>query len=383
MPARRKRRARGEGTLYQRDDGLWVGEVDSRRKGRKRQRTTVYGSSREEAARKLREARTCEKAGGSLLTVSEWLDQWLIDITGTVEPETLRPYKSHCTLHIKPIHGDTLLSDLDADAVQQLYSRLRREKNSPAMIRKVGTTLTVAINHAIRRGLLKANPALAVKKPKAERFEARPLTPEELTRFLAAAKGDRLEAFYLTLIDTGARPGELCALNWPDIDLESRFISITKSLEENSGKLRIKEAKTAKSRRRVDVSFTCIVEITRHRERMASEGQDTDKGIVFPSPRGKHLRRGSVKESSFGPILERAGLTGMRLYDLRHTTATLLLLAGEDTKVVSERLGHSTTVLTSNTYQHVLPQMQRRAAATMNSILERAQESNPPEQQMK
>jgi integrase len=90
---------------------------------------------------------------------------------------------------------------------------------------------------------------------------------------------------------------------------------------------------------------------------------------VFCNVVGTFLRIGDVRLNSFKPILRRAGLSDIRLYDLRHTTATLLLLAEENPKVVSERLGHATVQLTLDTYSHVLPTMQRRAADKMHAIL--------------
>ena len=102
---------------------------------------------------------------------------------------------------------------------------------------------------------------------------------------------------------------------------------------------------------------------------MLAEGHAT--GPVFCNTDGGYLRLGDMRLNSFKPILKRAGLPDIRLYDLRHTCATLLLLADESPKVVSERLGHSTIHLTLDTYSHVLPTMQKRAAATMDLILNR------------
>jgi integrase len=240
---------------------------------------------------------------------------------------------------------------------------------SAALQRKVGTTLTIALNQAVNDDLLPGNPALKVRKPKAKKPQMQVLDPDQVAAFLGGARRDRLFALYLTALDSGARPGELFALLWSDIDLEARYLSVTKSLEEINGFLRIKEAKTAKGRRRVDLSPATVAALADHRKDMLAAGFSA--GPVFTDTEGGYLRQSNLRKNSFKPILVRAGLPDIRLYDLRHTCATLLLLADVPAKVVSERLGHSSVTLTLETYSHVLPTMQRRAADLMGQILGR------------
>jgi integrase len=172
---------------------------------------------------------------------------------------------------------------------------------------------------------------------------------------------------YLTALDSGAHPGELFALLWSDVDLEGRYIIITKSLEEINGVLRIKPTKTAKSRRRIDLSAKTAATLGEHRKAMLAEGHIA--GPVFCDTQGTYLRNSNLRRNSFVPILAKAKLPHIRLYDLRHTSATLLLLADVPVKVVSERLGHSSITLTLDTYSHVLPTMQRRAADLIGQFL--------------
>src|SRR5262249_32664712 len=193
------------------------------------------------------------------------------------------------------------------------------------------------------------------------------LNPDQVLLFLKEAEKDRLYPLYFTALDSGARPGELFALRWPDVDFQGGFISITKSLEEIDGILRIKDVKTEKGRRRIDLSAETLAILAEHRKAMLSAG--FIDGPAFCDSQGGYLRISNLHRSSFKPILLRAKLPALRLYDLRHTCATLLLLANEPAKVVSERLGHSSITLTLDTYSHVLPTMQRRAADTMGRIL--------------
>src|SRR5262249_7035709 len=151
---------------------------------------------------------------------------------------------------------------------------------------------------------------------------------------------------------SGCRPGELLALAWPDVDLAGGYLTVRHSLEESNGQLRIKDVKTAKARRRIHLASQTIDALHEHRQRMLVEGWDVKTGAVFVDTEGNYLHNNDVRQGSFQRILQRAGLPIIRLYDLRHTCATLLLLADEPVKVVSERLGHSTITLTLDIYSH-------------------------------
>ena len=161
--------------------------------------------------------------------------------------------------------------------------------------------------------------------------------------------------------------------------------------------MHIKETKTAKSRRRIDLSAETLAVLQEHRKAMLTAG--FVGGPVFCDTQGGYLRSGNVRRDSFAPIPtlpacpcarprrrqeeqeeggpdrgrqgDRRG-EGFRLYDLRHTCATLLLLADVPAKIVCERLGHSSITLTLDTYSHVLPTMQKRAADVFGKLLGRA-----------
>jgi integrase len=310
-------------------------------------------------------------ADAGSLTLAAWLTRWLEMVRPTVEPNTYNPYERHVRLHITPILGGIRLAKLRRGDVVNFYPALGRNGVSPALQRKVGTTLTIALNKAVDLELIPSNPATKVKKPKVDKPEMQVLDPEQVARFRAAAASDRLEALFVSALDSGARPGELFALLWSDVDFERGFISITRSLEDIEGILRVKDVKTGKGRRRIDLSQTTLAVLAEHRKSMLADGHYAPDRPVFCDTAGGYLRISNLRKNSFKPILARAGLPDIRLYDLRHTCATLLLLADTPAKVVSERLGHSSVTLTLDTYSHVLPTMQRRAADIMGRILGR------------
>lgn len=371
----RARRGRGEGSIGQLPSGLWYADASGgfTSEGR-RVRKRVYAATKQKVQQKLRELHEKADRGalgreGGKITVGQYLDQWLKDIAVTVAPTTLRSYTRDVTLYIKPTVGPIRLSHFAVHHVKAMYSKLADMKKSPAMQKKAGVTLGVAMQQAVGEGLLSFNPARMIKKPKHKPAEIKPLDPEQVSRFLAAAIGDRLHALYVVALDSGAREGELLGLQWKDVDFAGGALSITRTLQELDGELTLKDTKTATSRRRVPLSEFGLAALHEHRKRMLAEGNCRPDAIVFCTPAGEPWYRSSLHRISFKPLLAKAGLPSIRFYDLRHTSATLLLLAGEPAKIAAERLGHSTIVLTLDTYSHVTEGMQKRATEKLDAIL--------------
>jgi integrase len=371
----RKRRGRGEGGVYQRADGRWTASLSLGLDQRgKRKRRVVYGESKADVQAKLRALYNKADAPRELerLTVEQYLAKWLELVKPTVEHGTYMPYKRHCENHINPVIGTLKLTKLARFHIEELYGALAKNGVSAAMQRKIGTTLTIALGAAVDKDLLTFNPATRVRKPKATKPEIRPLDADQVATLLDAAKQDRLLAFYCLALDSGCRPGELLALEWPDLDFDRGRVTIKKSLAVDAeNKLRVKDCKTKKGRRQLRLSSFTVAALHEHRKAMLAEGHAG--GPVFCSATGGYTDLSNLHHNSFKPLLKRAGLPNIRLYDLRHTCATLLLMAGENIKVVSERLGHASVVLTLDVYSHVLPGMQEQAAAKMEAILNRPQ----------
>jgi integrase len=367
----RKRRGRGEGSVYQRGDGVWSASYSAGYDGAgKRRRKSVYGKTKAEVQEKLRKLQNDGPAlmgNADQLTVTAFLKKWLAAVKPTVEPNTYGPYRRHCDLHIAPVLGGVKVSKLSRIDVEQFYAALTDKGMSAVMRRKVGTTLSTALNHAVEKNLISFNPASGIRKPKAQKPDIKVLDPDLVGIFLKAAGQDRLFAFYVTALDTGGRPGELFALTWEDVNLDGGHITISKSLEDIAGNLRVKEVKTKRGRRRIDISERTVQALQEHRKRMLAGGHIS--GPVFCDTTGGHLRITNLRKNSLVPLLRRAGLPDLTFYSLRHTSATLLLLADVNPKIVSERLGHASVQLTLDTYSHVLPTMQRSAAEKMSRIL--------------
>jgi integrase len=214
-----------------------------------------------------------------------------------------------------------------------------------------------------------------VDPPRVHHREMGVLTEEQVRVLLAAAAGERLEALYVLAHATGMRLGELLALKWSGVDLEEATLQVRSTLQRTKAGYTFADPKTARSRRAVALSATAVEALRRHRIRQAKERLQlgevwSNLDLVFTDEVGSPLDGISVLRYAFHPLLKRAGLPIIRFHDLRHTAATMLLGRGVNVKVVSEMLGHSHISITLSLYGHVLPHMQREAAAAMDAVFE-------------
>jgi len=162
-------------------------------------------------------------------------------------------------------------------------------------------------------------------------------------------------------------------LQWSDIDLDARTLTVRHALQRVDGELRLVEPKSKSSRRTVNLPEFAVSKLYEHRarqgrERMQHGGDWSDLNLVFTSHRGTPLDNRAVTRT-FQHILAENDLPRKRFHDLRHTCATFLALQGVSARVIMETLGHSEIGLTMDTYAHVLPALQREAADRMDDLL--------------
>jgi len=310
-------------------------------------------------------------------TLNEYLDRWLETAAKPkVRPKTLLGYRNLLDCHIRPALGTRPLGKISPLEVQQAFQTMQEKGLSARTIEYARMILKQAFRQAIQWRLLTFNPCDGVPIPRRERREMQALSPEQARRFLAVARGTRHGALFELALTTGLRPSEYLALKWEDIDFERGTLSVVRSLDaEPGGGYRLEETKTRNSRRVVKLLPGVLSALLEHRQAQQRQREEAgerwkEQGFVFTNELGGPLERHNLAHRHLRKILEEAGLPQIRLYDLRHTAATLALSAGVPVKVVSEMLGHSSVALTLDVYSHVLPHMQEDAARRMAALLE-------------
>jgi integrase len=323
------------------------------------------------------------------LTVGVYLtEMWLPSMASQVRATTLGGYRHNVRADIVPRLGDIPLQRLTTARVGAFYGELvasggqKSRPLSPKAVRYVHTTLRRALRDAVADGLVVRNVAAQARPPRARRVEMHTWAAGEVGTFLASVREDRLYAAWLLLATLGLRRGELLGLRWPDVDLASGRIAIRHTLVMVDGKPAMAEPKTAKGRRSLTLAPQVLEALRVHRTHQAAErlswGADyTDSGLVVTTEDGRPMHPESLS-GLFVRQARRVGLPQIRLHDLRHSVASILLAQGVHPKVVSEQLGHATIALTLDTYSHVIPSLQQEAAGVMAAaILDPA--STPPQ----
>lgn len=338
---------------------------------------TVHGTKREAQqylTKVLREIDEGAYVHQSRVTVREALDDWLDTVARQrVSERTLRDYRRNLERYIYPALGERRLQALRPFEIQKVYAEMIDRELSPRTVRAAHAPLHSALENAVRWRLIPQNPSKLVDLPKIVRAERRVLSAEEARTFLDHAAEDRHGTLWAVLLTTGLRPGEALGLQWRD--LEDDRLRIRRSLKRRSdGGWELSAPKTPQSRRSVTLPGTLVRTLSGHRAgqargRLKIGAEYEDHDLIFCTSRGTPLDLPNITRRYFYPLLERAGLPRIRVYDLRHTCATLLLAANAHPKVVSERLGHSSVTLTLDTYSHVLPSMQAGPADQLEGML--------------
>ena len=346
--------------------------------GRERRRWHPAGTDRTHAQR-LAEKLAAEQSanagrtGGP--TVGAYLTRkWLPTKQLTLRSSTWDGYRRNIELHVLPELGRTPLRHLRAEHLERLYANLLESGRASGVgglgtktVLEVHTVLRRALTDAFRRGMITRNPAEIAHAPKRRPLatgELRAWNAHQLHDFLEFVAGHRLFVAFWLAAHTGMRRGELLGLRWGDLDVEGCRLSVNRTLISVAYELHESRGKTRTARRCIDLDRR-TVELVASSRRHGS----TDESYVFAHDDGSPVHP-QVLSDAFKKSVARSGLPRIRLHDLRHTHATLLLKAGVPIKVVSERLGHATPAFTMATYQHVLPGMQAEAARTFAAILD-------------
>lgn len=371
-------RGNNEGSIYQRKkDGRWVGAVSLGYVGGKLQRKTVYGHTREEAARQLKRVQGEIERGlpvpNDRLTVSRFLTDWLEKtIKPSVRPSTFTAYSLYVNNHLIPGLGRVRLTKLTPQQVEAFMAERAKSGLSPRTVNHMRTILRTALNKAMAWGLVNRNVAALADPRHMPESEPSVLSPEQAAKLLDGVATMRLGALYITALTLGLRLGEALGLQWADVDLNKGTLTVRRALQRIGGKAAFVEPKSRTSRRTVKLPAVTLAVLKDHRKRQLEErlrikGEWNPDSLVFCNYRGGPLNP-STTTRTFRQVLEKLELPSMRFHDLRHSAATLLLATGTHPRLVMELLGHSQISITMNRYSHVLDSMAAETADRMDAV---------------
>lgn len=407
-----KAKGNGEGTVFERPDrpGVFraVFSYNDPETNEPKRKTFDRPSKREAlaAGRKW-----VEQLGSGLLpdadkiTLWQWLERWLADyVKPKVRTKSYAKSESCLRLYIKPYLGNSLMIKIKSPDVQRVFNRLMvdggeetvkiiddkevREKKgvSTGTVRVTRRYLIMALDQAVRVGLLTKNVIKETEPPKLVKQEIHPLNKEQAAALTAAAKAAAdsakkartvKESAYMAILlglGSGMRLGEIFGLKWDCVDLEKGIIYVKRALETGQTKKIFLDPKTPKSRRQIPLPVDVAKELRSYKKRqdwykhlLGDKWEDND--LVITNQFGRVLDTGNFTNREFKKLLCEAGINKpVKFHDLRHSHATMLLLAGVHPKIVSERLGHSTVQMTLDTYSHLLPDTQETAARALDGL---------------
>lgn len=387
MPRKGKKNAQGAGTIRKRTDGRWEARFTTGfdpATGKQIQKS-IYGKSQKEVREKLTQV-TAELDEGtymepSKILLSDWLDTWLAEYTGSTKPHTKKSYEATIENHIKPALGEKPLRELTPVHIQRFINHLENKKTddkplNPKTVKNIHGVLHSALQQAVRIGYLKVNPASLTILPKRSRAEITPLKDQQVGQFLAAIKGHEFEYLYLVDLFTGVRQSELLGLKWEDIDFEQGSITIRRQLQflgHKHGGYQFTTPKNNKTRQIIPAQF--VMNVLRQQRRhqiemrlMAGPAWSNGEGLVFTDTLGNHLKHDLIYRH-LKRIFAKMGVPSLRFHDLRHSYAVLSIQAGDDIKTIQENLGHYSAAFTLDVYGHVTEQMKRDSSERMDRYI--------------
>jgi integrase len=344
-----KRRDKGAGTLYQRSDGTWAGQVElPPGPNGKRRRKSVYGKTKAEVQAKIKaalaEAEQGRDLGAPRKTLAQFLAYWLEEV---IKPHrrasTYRMYEQIVRCYITPHLGHHQLDRLTPAQVQQWLNTLQAGDLAPRTIHHALSKLRQALTLATRQGYISRNVAQLVDAPRVPTYQGQSFTVPQAKAFLAATHGHRLAPLYHLALYRGLREGELLALRWADVNLDA-------------GTLRVADAKTPAGERTIPLGADLVRMLREHwawlQEERLFEGVNwKEHGLVFPTGVGTPMSARNLVRH-FKSVLKKAGLPDIRFHDLRHSCATLLAAEGTPPAVAMKILGHSQVSTTLEIYTH-------------------------------
>lgn len=372
-----KKRGNGEGSISQRPDGRWQGQISLGRdiNTGKLLRRTVYGKTRKEVAEKIKTLLADQQKGALIentkTTFGEKLKYWLYQKKKiSLSAGTWHVYETYSRVHLLPVFGDIEIQKITKPMVQSFITA-KTETLAPASIKKLHLILQQIFEDAIEENLIIRNPASKVELPQIKERAIIPLSEKEMGAILTACHGTRLYPIVFVEYGTGLRRSEILALTWDNIDFKNNTLSINKTyVMINSKPILQHDTKTQASKLPIAVP----VEIISYLKELPRTCD-----YVFPQQDGQPMnpnrfrRDFKLKVAQAIKLLQKEnpeynGMNGVRFHDLRHNYASQLVALNIHQRLIQAQMRHSDS-RTTNRYSHTTLSGQQEVAATLNTAI--------------
>jgi integrase len=364
-------------------------------------------------------------------TVRQFLDEWLVSVRISVKPTTYANYRNYVEYYVVPIIGERKLQEIAPETITRLYGHLlekgRRRGNSNQLmyehwrraidagqrpklaemaaaggvsyaganraaqryragrtpgeysagldartVHSVHTMLNRVFRDAVNWRYVTENPVTLATRVRQSRKAHDVWTADQLRRFLAQARKERLYAMWLMFATTGMRRSEAAGATRALVDTDARTVTLWDTRVIAGGQAVESDGKTIRSRRLLALDRRTAAAVVDHlamldEERRLHEGDYDDRGLLFCWADGRPIYPETITDH-FNRLVDRAGLPLITLHDVRHTYATMSLRAGVNPKIVSARLGHATVAFTLDTYTEDVPELHHVAAETVSGL---------------
>lgn len=373
-----KRRQNGEGTIYQRPNGLWICEITlGYDENGKRIKKTVSSMELDKLKKKLNDLRFYNDRNmvsePSKITLYEWLNIWLETYKkNTVKPSTYDMYYNAIHTHIKPVLGNYKLDKVTPLAIQRFINDIYEKKNSSqSTLKKIVMTISQGYEKAISLNMLYQNPCRDIVIPSKDKRKAVAFTKNEQEEFVnQCSDNNTYNNLFVFALNTGLRMGELLALTWDDYNENEKTVAVNKNLsvvndytnpQDIKQKIIIDTTKTENSTRIVPLSSKAEEILNRQKTITGSFP------FVFISSSGTPLEKRNIYKALKKRLNYAQVKSPITFHSLRHSFATRLLEKGADIKTLSELLGHKSIQITLDIYSHVGIDLKKKAIELLNN----------------
>jgi integrase len=376
-----------KGTIHKRSPGVFLIAIDHGRDAmgkRIRRWSTFKGTKRgaqDECARLITELKTGNYLEPAKITVAQYLEHWLTDVKTRVSRKTHERYGEICRNNVVPLLGLVRLSELKPIHISKAWAKALESGRvdggplSPRTVHHMHVVFKSALEQAVDWEILLRNPAAKIEPPKVAKKLITTYDMPEVGKLIALLHEQRIYVPSFLSAMTGMRRGEVAAVRWKWVDLDAGTLTVVESVEQTNNAVAIKTPKNNRARV-IALGPTIVAVLRAHRAEQAQEllklgVRQSGDTLICAHPDGSLMHPRWISKK-WAKAIKESGLPRRGFHHLRHAHATQLLANGVHVKVASERLGHSTTGITMDLYQHVMPGMQEDAAAQIDAAYVKA-----------